>query len=106
VKGEKPLTETKPEAVALARKLPRRKPKAGQMSLRAVAKKLTARGYLNERGKRYAAKSIASMLATPKTTSGGETERLTHRFLTCPALVGCLRATGRSGPSRFGGPDP
>lgn len=71
VKGEKPLTETKPEAVALARKLPRRKPKAGQMSLRAVAKKLTARGYLNERGKRYAAKSIASMSATPKTTSGG-----------------------------------
>ena len=49
--------------VALARKLRRRKPKAGQLSLRAVASELAARGYFNERGKPYAAKSIASMLA-------------------------------------------
>ena len=60
--GRKPLRETRPEVVALARKLRRRKPKAGQLSLRAIATELEARGYLNERRKPYAAKSIASML--------------------------------------------
>jgi hypothetical protein len=59
---ESPLSETRPEVVALARKLRRRRPKAGQLSLRAVASELAARGYLNERGKPYAAKSVASML--------------------------------------------
>jgi hypothetical protein len=34
----------------------------GQLSLRAVSKELAAQGYLNERGKPYAAKSVASML--------------------------------------------
>jgi hypothetical protein len=48
--------------VALARKLRRRRPKGGQLSLREVAKELAARGFLNERGKPYAAKSVASML--------------------------------------------
>ena len=60
--GRKPLSETRPEAVALARKLRRRKPKGGQLSLRGVASELAARGFLNERGKPYAAKSVASML--------------------------------------------
>jgi DNA invertase Pin-like site-specific DNA recombinase len=60
--GRKPLSETRPEVVALARKLRRRKPKGGQLSLRAVAKELAARGYLNERAREYAAKSVASML--------------------------------------------
>jgi DNA invertase Pin-like site-specific DNA recombinase len=60
--GRKPLSMTKPEVAALARKLRRRKPKAGQLSLRAVASELAARGYLNERGNPYAAKSVASML--------------------------------------------
>jgi DNA invertase Pin-like site-specific DNA recombinase len=60
--GRKPLSETRPEVVALARKLRRRKPKAGRLSLRGVASELAARGFLNERGKPYAAKSIASML--------------------------------------------
>jgi hypothetical protein len=32
------------------------------MSLREVAKELAARGFLNELGKPYAAKSVASML--------------------------------------------
>jgi hypothetical protein len=36
--------------------------KAGQLSLRAVVSELAAGGYLNERGKPYAAKSVASML--------------------------------------------
>jgi DNA invertase Pin-like site-specific DNA recombinase len=60
--GRKPLSETRPEVVALARKLRRRKPKGGQLSLRGVASGLAARGFLNERGKPYAAKSVARML--------------------------------------------
>ena len=60
--GRKPLRETHPEAVALARKLRRRRPKGRQLSLREVSKELATRGFLNERGKPYAAKSVASML--------------------------------------------
>jgi DNA invertase Pin-like site-specific DNA recombinase len=60
--GRKPLSETRPEVVSLARKLRRRRPKGGQLSLREVSKELAVRGFLNERGKPYAAKSVASML--------------------------------------------
>jgi DNA invertase Pin-like site-specific DNA recombinase len=60
--GRKPLSQTRPEVVALARKLRRRRPKGGQLSLRGVATELAAQGFLNERGKEYAAKSVASML--------------------------------------------
>jgi DNA invertase Pin-like site-specific DNA recombinase len=59
--GRKPLSEIKPEVVARARKLRRRRPKAGQLSLREVSKELATRGFLNELGKPYA-KSVASML--------------------------------------------
>jgi hypothetical protein len=38
------------------------KSRGGQLSLRAVSKELAAAGYLNKRGKPYAAKSVASML--------------------------------------------
>lgn len=62
--GRKRLSATKPEVVALARKLRRRRPKGGQLSLREVSTRLAANGFLNERGKPYAAKSIASMLIT------------------------------------------
>ena len=60
--GRKPLSQTRPEVVAVARKLRRRKPKGGQLSLREVSRELAARGHLNERGKPYAAKSVAVML--------------------------------------------
>src|SRR5262245_3045004 len=60
--GRKPLKDTRPEVVALARKLRRRRPKAGQLSLREVSQKLAALGFLNERGRPYAAKLIASMV--------------------------------------------
>jgi DNA invertase Pin-like site-specific DNA recombinase len=60
--GRKPFSETRPEVVALARKLRRRRPKGGQLSLRGVSKELAARGFFNELGKPYAAKSVASML--------------------------------------------
>src|SRR6476660_6166104 len=36
--GRKPLSETRPEVVALARKLRRRQPKGGQLSLRGVSR--------------------------------------------------------------------
>ena len=60
--GRMPLHETAPDAAALARKLRRRRPKGGQLSLREISKALAERGLLNERGKPYAAKSVASML--------------------------------------------
>jgi DNA invertase Pin-like site-specific DNA recombinase len=60
--GRRPLSETRPQVVALARKLRRRKPKGGQLSLRSIANELATRGFLNEHGKPYAAKSVASML--------------------------------------------
>src|SRR5262245_46505649 len=60
--GRKPLSVTRPEVVTLARKLRRRRPKTPQLSLRQVSKELAARGFLNELGKPYAAKSVASML--------------------------------------------
>ena len=52
----------RPEVVALARKLRRRRPKGGQLALRGVSKELAARGLLNELGKPYAAKSVAGIL--------------------------------------------
>jgi hypothetical protein len=50
--------------VALARTLARRKPKGGKLSLRAISAALAAQGHLNECDKAFAAKSIASMLAS------------------------------------------
>ena len=52
-----------PEAVALAKALSRKRPKGGQMSLRAVSAEMAMRGFLNERGVPFNHKSIASMLA-------------------------------------------
>ena len=43
--GRKPLSRTRPKVVVLARKLRRRKPKGGQLSLRAVSKELAAQGF-------------------------------------------------------------
>jgi len=60
--GRKSHLEARPEVVALARKLRRKRPKGGQLSLRGVSNELAAQGFLNERGKPYAAKSVASML--------------------------------------------
>jgi DNA invertase Pin-like site-specific DNA recombinase len=59
--GRKPLAETAPEAVDMARRLAsvrKRKP-----SLRAIADQLAAAGFTNERGNTYNPKSIAAMLA-------------------------------------------
>lgn len=61
--GRKSHAEARPEVVALARRLRRRKPKGGQMSLRAISAELASSGYVNERGRPFAAKSVRSMLA-------------------------------------------
>ena len=63
--GRKTHAQKRPEAVALAKALARRKPKGGQLSLRAISAKLAAAGHLNERGKPFNHKSIASMLGRP-----------------------------------------
>ena len=61
--GRKSLAELQPDAVALARRLRRRRPKGGQRSLREISAELAAAGYVNERGRPYNPKSVASMLA-------------------------------------------
>jgi DNA invertase Pin-like site-specific DNA recombinase len=62
--GRKSLSETRPEVVALAQALGRKKkPKGGQMSLRTISAEMAARGFLNERGAPFNHKSVASMLA-------------------------------------------
>jgi DNA invertase Pin-like site-specific DNA recombinase len=60
--GRKPLKDVRPDVVALARQLRRRRTGGQRLSLRAIGKALAANGYLNERGMQYAAKSVASML--------------------------------------------
>ncbi len=60
--GRKGHDELRPDVVQLAKKL-RRKSKAGQMSLRAIAAKLAVQGHVNERGVAYNPKSIAAMVA-------------------------------------------
>lgn len=59
--GRKGHDELRPDVVQLAKKL-RRKSKAGQMSLRAIAAKLADEGHFNENGAAYNPKSIATML--------------------------------------------
>ena len=54
--------EAKPEVVKLARSLRRRKPKGGQMSLRAIASELAAQGHVNEHGRPFNPKSVLAML--------------------------------------------
>src|SRR6187455_609789 len=49
----KPLAETKPEVVAMAKRLRRKGPKRGVMSLRDIATVLAGAGHLNEFGAPY-----------------------------------------------------
>jgi DNA invertase Pin-like site-specific DNA recombinase len=61
--GRKSHAEVRPETVALAKHLARKRPKGGQMSLRAASAEMAKQGFLNERGVAFNHKSIASMLA-------------------------------------------
>jgi DNA invertase Pin-like site-specific DNA recombinase len=61
--GRKSHAELRPDVVALARALRRKRPKGGQRSLREIAAELERAGHLNERGVRYSAASVQHMLA-------------------------------------------
>ena len=63
VEGRKSHAELHPELVAEVRQMRRKRPKAGQMSLRAISAALAAKGVVNERGMPFNAKSISAMLA-------------------------------------------
>ena len=61
--GRKSHSESRPDAVALAKRLHRKSPKTGERrSLRTIAKALADSGHLNERGKVFNPKAIKSMV--------------------------------------------
>jgi DNA invertase Pin-like site-specific DNA recombinase len=62
--GRKGLSELRPDVVALAKKLRRKRPKGGQRSLREVAAELAKRGHLSHSGKPFTARSVNNMLQT------------------------------------------
>jgi DNA invertase Pin-like site-specific DNA recombinase len=61
VEGRKSHAEARPDVVALAKALNRKRKRP--LSLRGISAELAARGFLNERGRPFHPKSIASMLA-------------------------------------------
>lgn len=63
VEGRKSWAELNPELVATAKRLRRRSPKGHRRSLREVADELAKLGFTNERGVRFSASSIASMVS-------------------------------------------
>ena len=69
VGGRKSHVEERPDLVALAKSLARKKPKGRQLSLRAISAELEAQGYVNERGKPFNPKSVAAMLAAMSASS-------------------------------------
>ncbi|MGJ5082722.1 recombinase family protein [Bradyrhizobium sp. HKCCYLS3013] len=60
VEGRKSLSESRPEAVAMARELGQRRPR---LSLREISAELAEQGHTTPKGKPYSASAIASMLA-------------------------------------------
>ena len=62
--GRKSHNELRPDVVALAKKLRRKRPKAGQRSLRKIAAELAKRGHLSHSGKPFTARSVNNMLRT------------------------------------------
>jgi hypothetical protein len=60
--GRKSWAEINPELVRAAKRLRRRSPKGQQRSLRDVATELAKLGFLNERGAKFSASSIAAMV--------------------------------------------
>jgi DNA invertase Pin-like site-specific DNA recombinase len=63
VEGRKPISETRPEVVALARQLARKPPRKRGRSLRQIAAELAASGHLTRAGTPYEAAAIKRMLA-------------------------------------------
>jgi DNA invertase Pin-like site-specific DNA recombinase len=60
--GRKSHAERNPALVALAKRLHRKRPKGGRMSLRAISAELATQGFVNENGRPFAAASVKSML--------------------------------------------
>ncbi|MGE3988921.1 recombinase family protein [Pseudorhodoplanes sp.] len=60
--GRKSHAERNPEMVAEAKRLHRKRPKGGQLSLRQVAAQLAERGYVSATGKPLSASAVRSML--------------------------------------------
>ncbi len=61
--GRKSLAESRPDAVALAKRLHRKSPKTGERrSLRTIAKALADAGHVNERGQMFNPKAVKSMV--------------------------------------------
>jgi DNA invertase Pin-like site-specific DNA recombinase len=67
VEGRKSHAELNPELVALAKALRRKQRNGERRSLRDVSAELAARGYVNERGRPYAAASVNAMLGQRRT---------------------------------------
>jgi DNA invertase Pin-like site-specific DNA recombinase len=63
VEGRKSHTELRPEVVAEARRLRRKRPKEGQRSYRQIAGELFQAGYRNSNDRPFSPSSIKSMLA-------------------------------------------
>ena len=62
VEGRKSHAEERPDVVALAKSLARKRPGGKRLTLVAISAELAARGHVNERGKPFHHKSVASML--------------------------------------------
>jgi DNA invertase Pin-like site-specific DNA recombinase len=62
VEGRKPLSESRPDVVALTRKLARARPKGGKRSLRKISAALAEAGYFATSGKPFAPSSIQAMI--------------------------------------------
>lgn len=60
--GRKPIAENYPEAAALAKRLRRKKPKGGTLSLRAIAAELASAGHRNERGNVFNPRAVLEMV--------------------------------------------
>src|SRR5262249_30194321 len=65
--GRKSWAEINPQLVQQAKRLRRRSPKGHQRSLRDVAAELAKLGYMNERGVKFSAASVQSMLGAYST---------------------------------------
>ena len=60
--GRKSHAELRPEVVALAKQLRRKRPKGGQRSLREISRELAQLDHFNEAGKPFSAVSVMNLL--------------------------------------------
>ena len=63
VEGRRPLSETRPDAVKLAQKLARKRPRGKKRSLQEIADELTKAGHMATSGRPFASMQVKRMLA-------------------------------------------